>query len=445
MKIFYLIILFLLAVASSYPQYNQSDSTSVLSIFPDSTLVVDSIIIVGNKTTKPFVILREMLLHSGDLISKEAVEYDKDRIYSLQLFNSVEIRLETIQPPKTNLIVEVNERWYIYPFPVWGIKDRDWKKFYYGLGIINTNFRGRNEKISATGTFGYEPSFNIYYRNPQINYSRDVFLETSLSYSRAENKSRTAKYLSGDYHQHFISMFTTLGKRVGNFNSFSASAGYQIVILSENRYGRLLNPWGKDAYPVFSLGYRYDTRDLNDYSFSGTLINFQVSKYGLFQPNINYWRYSLDYRRFIPMLPRLVLAARTFTSVSGGGRIPNYNHLYLGYSERIRGHYSELYEGEKIIGASAELRYIILRPRYFSLDGVFMPEFSVWKFGVVAALFGDAGTTWYKQNHLALNNFVKGYGAGLHFILPYGFVLRTEYAFNEYRDGEFIFDLSATF
>ena len=445
MKIFYLFILFFLAAAPSYVQNNQSDSIYVPSIFPDSTLVVDSIKIVGNKITKPFVIFREMSLQPGDLITKEGVEYDKNRIYSLQLFNSVEIRLEPIQPPKTNLIIEVSERWYIYPFPVWGIKDRDWKKFYYGFGIMNTNFRGRNEKISATGTLGYEPSFNIYYRNPQINYSQDVFLETSIGYSRAENKSRTAKYLSGDYHQHFISLFLTLGKRSGNFHSFSASAGYQIVILSENRYGRLLNPWGKDAYPVFSLGYRFDTRDLNDYSLSGTLVNIQVSKFGLFQPNIKYWRYSLDYRRFIPMLPRIVLAARTFTSVSRGGIIPNYNHLYFGYNERIRGHYSELYEGENIIGASTELRFIILKPRYISIDGILMPEFSVWKFGIVAAVFGDAGTTWYRQNHLALNNFIKGYGAGLHFILPYGFVLRTEYAFNEQRIGQFIFDLSAAF
>jgi outer membrane protein assembly factor BamA len=444
MKIFFLTLLFLTGVIFGSAQNSGTDSLPQPSYiqFSDSTLIVDNIVIVGNKVTKSFVILREMSLLPGSRVTKEAIEYDKKRIYSLQLFNSVEIHINPSEFSNVTLIVEVKERWYIYPFPIWGIKDRDWKKFYFGLGLMNTNFRGRNEKIYAIGTLGYEPSFSIYYRNPEIDYSKDVFLETSMGYVRGENKS---KNFNGNYRQHFISFSLTLGKRFGNFHTFSTTAAYQIVKVSEYKYGRVLNPWGKDAYPILSAGYRYDTRDLNDYTLSGTFINVQVSKYGLFQPNIDYWRYNIDYRRFIPMFPRLVFAARAFTNTAGGGKIPIYNHLYLGYSERIRGHYSELYEGENIFGTSGELRFIILEPKYINLDGVFMSEFSVWKFGIAAALFGDAGTTWYRNYPFALHNFIKGYGAGLHFILPYGFVLRTEYALNEYRAGEFIFDLTAAF
>jgi outer membrane protein assembly factor BamA len=447
MKKFSSILLFSFIVYQAFSQHYQPDSIPYppQSLFPDSTLVLDSIIIVGNKTTKPYVILREMSVRPGDFIMQETIEYDKKRIYSLQLFNSVEIYIEPTELPKTNLIVVVNERWYIYPIPIFGIKDRDWGKFFYGIGLMNTNFRGRNEKVYVTGTLGYEPTFNVYYKNPEISNSKDLILETSFGYSRGENKSRVAKYMSGDYWQHFISLSVSLGKRFGNFHTLYGTAAYQIVKVSEARFGRLLNPWSQDAYPVLAIGYRYDTRDLNDYTLSGTFLNIQASKYGLFLPNIDYWRYNLDYRRFIPMIPHIVLAVRSFTNISGGGNIPNYNHLYFGYNERIRGHFSELYEGENIFGASGELRLIILEPRYISFDGIFMPEFSVWKFGIAAALFGDAGTTWYRRQPFALDNLIKGYGGGLHFMLPYGFVFRAEYALNEYRKGEFIFDLTAAF
>jgi outer membrane protein assembly factor BamA len=446
-KFFLLIILLVITTTLCLSQDANPDSATVpsYSIFPDSSLVVDSILIVGNKTTKAYVILREMTLKQGDLITQETVEYDKNRIYSLQLFNSVEIRVAPTNLPKTNLIIEVTERWYIYPYPIFGIKERDWNKLYYGLGVMNMNFRGRNEKIYAAGTLGYEPSFNIYYRNPEIDYSKDIFLEISLGYSRIENKSLIAKSFSGNYSQHFITTSLTLGKRIGNHHTIYGTTSYQMVKVSEKRFGRLLNPWGQDAYPVLSAGYKYDTRDLNDYTLSGTLFNLQASKFGLFQPHINYLRYNLDYRRFIHLFPRCIIALRAFGAISAGERIPIYNHVYFGYNDRIRGHFSEVSEGENIFGTSGELRFVLLEPTYIKLNGTIFPEFSVWKFGIVAALFGDAGKTWYRREPTSANNLVKGYGAGLHFILPYGYVLRTEYAFNEYREGEFIFDLTASF
>jgi len=93
---------------------------------------------------------------------------------------------------------------------------------------------------------------------------------------------------------------------------------------------------------------------------------------------------------------------------------------------------------------SSELHFTILPTRYFFVG--FLPqEFGVWKFGIVAAAFGDAGTVWFRNAPLAYDNVVKGYGVGLHFLLPYSAVLRTEYAWNEARRGQFIIDAGAAF
>ncbi|MFN3694152.1 MAG: hypothetical protein ACK4UV_04010, partial [Ignavibacterium sp.] len=60
-------------------------------------------------------------------------------------------------------------------------------------------------------------------------------------------------------------------------------------------------------------------------------------------------------------------------------------------------------------------------------------------------LFGDAGTTLYKNQSLSLNRFKSGYGLGLTFlVLPYN-LLRIEYAFDNFGKTEWIFDLGVAF
>ena len=86
---------------------------------------------------------------------------------------------------------------------------------------------------------------------------------------------------------------------------------------------------------------------------------------------------------------------------------------------------------------------MILAPIYFTV-GWLPAEFSVWRFGIVAALFADAGTVWFRGEPLAIDRLIKGYGVGLHFLLPYSIVLRTEYALNEIRRGEFIVDIGSS-
>ena len=61
--------------------------------YPDSVFIVGEIVITGNTETKAFVILREMTLHPGSPITRQAIEYDENRIYSLGLFNQVQIRV----------------------------------------------------------------------------------------------------------------------------------------------------------------------------------------------------------------------------------------------------------------------------------------------------------------------------------------------------------------
>jgi len=105
---------------------------------------VDSITIIGNEITEPEIILRELTFKTGDIVTEENLEYNKDRIYSLGIFTRVDL-LINIEDNLNKLIIYVEESWYIYPIPFAELKDKDWDKISYGINLILFSTLGHPE------------------------------------------------------------------------------------------------------------------------------------------------------------------------------------------------------------------------------------------------------------------------------------------------------------
>ncbi|MBI5216136.1 MAG: BamA/TamA family outer membrane protein [Ignavibacteriae bacterium] len=416
------------------------DSTTYT--FPDSSFRLGEVSVFGNEDTKSFVILREMTIKQDSLITHEGVEYDRNRIYSLGLFNKVEMEVEPVSAVKANLNITVHERWFIYPYPIFGLRDRDWSKIYYGAGLAHTNFRGRNEKVFGSFALGYDPWVALSYRNPFLEESGTHFLEGRLVYNKVRNKSVQLQQQHGDFdEQHFL-FSATVGKRLGTMHTVWVNLGYRIVDIPENLFSG--NQSGKNRFLQGSVGYTYDTRDLHEYPGFGTYTGISITKFGVPSTTIDFTHFNADYRRYIPLSSEFVLTARAFGVLTAGDEKPVYEHVYFGYGERLRGHFREVIEGENLFGVSTELHYTVLEPTYIKAE--FLPkEFSLWRFGITAAAFADAGTVWFREQPAVPTPLPSGYGAGLHFLLPYSFVVRTEIAWNEFGKSEFIIDLGASF
>lgn len=424
----------------SFPQAGQPPPPAL----PDSVYSVDSTIIFGNSVTKDFVILREMSLRPGSLITSGLIQYDESRIYSLGLFNQVIIHVQPTTEKKADLLIEVSERWYIFPFPMIGIKDRDWKKLYYGAGLLHSNFRGRNEKLYGMFVLGYDPSGEIWYRNPFLSGDGSYSLDAKIAYSEVRNKSIQAKSEEGNFDEEHIYSAVGLGKRFGVHHMLWMTGGFEYVRVSSYREGRTVSESGIDRFPFLGLSYTYDSRDLIEYPASGSFVRLAATKYGVPSSDLDMVRYATDFRRFEPLAKNITLGGRFFTNFAAGSGTPSYNRVYFGYTERIRGHFNEVSEGENLIGLTAELHYQLFEPVYVRMR--FLPQqFSVLRFGMVVALFGDAGTVWFRGVDPSLGGFKRGYGGGLHFLLPYSMVLRADYGWNEFRKGEFILDLGSSF
>lgn len=435
---------FLILFLNSYLLAQIPDSVSTRIYYP---FIVDSIRISGNDQTEDFIILRELTFSKGDTLSREEVFYNRERVYSLGLFAHVYI--SPVVENSINIIdIIVDERWYIYPIPFVNIKERDWKKLSYGIFLRIDNFRGRNEQISAIASFGYDPSFALNYFNPNLIGKEDFFLKSGFLYSNINNKSLTAELIYGEpFKQKFFRPYLLFGKRLLLFHKLYASLAFNYY--ETDKYFDGINVSGEriDRFPEVQLGYEFDSRDLIQFPREGIFAQASYSFKGIGFNSIDYKVARVDFREYRKIIGKLFSKWRFSARYTFGDKIPFYDYSILGLDERIRGYFTRKSEGNHFYFTSLEFFYPIIEELNIDLDFIpIIPEQLLkYRVALYTQLFGDAGTTLYKNQVISLNRFQSGYGLGITFlVLPYN-LLRIEYAFDNFGKTEWIFDLGVAF
>ncbi|MGA3287218.1 MAG: POTRA domain-containing protein [Bacteroidota bacterium] len=406
----------------------------------DSILIVDDIQILGNHTTKEYVILREMSIHPGDTLTQEAIERDRNNIYNLGLFNKVDVEY-SVRQNIASIFVIVSERWYFIPYPILGMKYRDPSKLYYGAGVMHQNFRGRNEKVYASFGFGYDRWSMLNYQNPKVTDNDDIYFSGAFAVQKVHNLGSSY----GEYENSNIFLNGTIGKRFGLYQTFFGTAGYEVWQVNEPQLNRTVSSSGRDAFLTASVQYRYDTRDNREYTTDGSLISLGIGKSGFGESEMNLTGCAYDIRQFFGFNSGSSIGVRTIGSFTWGGVIPPYRHVFFGYDERIRGYFYKTLEAENRIGMNAELRLPILTPRYLEIEAFGIPQFQKLRYGLYFAIFADAGKLWSRHQVLSEQPWYSGVGAGFQFLLPYAFNIQTGAAVNNLGTTEGFIDFDTSF
>ncbi|MCX6137366.1 MAG: BamA/TamA family outer membrane protein, partial [Ignavibacteriales bacterium] len=272
-----------------------------------------------------------------------------------------------------------------------------------------------------------------------------MYLNVRVQYAVTKNRSILSQGVGNNFDERRAGADITLGKRLTLYSRLFATAEYWELSVSDNSAGRTMSADGTDRFLSLSLGYRYDTRDLNEYPRQGSLLNFTISKIGMPGGTVDFERYSLDVRQFVVAADYAGIAGRFYSSIASGGVVPNYAHAYLGYGDKIRGHYNTTVEGDNIAGATVEFHLPIISPRYVRFEEVPIEQFRTIRYALYGALFADAGNVWYRLQPFSIGQTLSGFGAGLHCLISYSVVLRLEYAIDaqNLRNREFILDLGA--
>lgn len=420
---------------------------------PDSLLIedtesiqIDSIKISGNEKTEEFIILRELTFKNGDIVTGKILRFNRERVYSLRLFNRVEFIINNAL--KINILeIHVYESWYLYPLPFVKADNGDLEKATYGINLLYQNFRGRNETVRALVGFGYDPVYSIFYDNPALFFENDIGISAGIAYSKINNRSAFAKNIIGDDFQYKnFSQSISINKRINQFNIIFFSVGFNYMEIPYPDKGITASDRSIDRLLHLGISYMYDSRDLKQYSRNGLYTFFNLTHKGFGINGISYNNFEIDFREYRSIIGELSGKWRFNYRKTFGKFVPFYDYSYLGYHERVRGHMNDIREGKGYLLTSVELSYPVVKEWNVSLKLPLLPRsLTSARIGIYFNGFIDAGDTFNDRHTFSINHFYSGYGFGITFLfLPYN-AIRFEYALNELGQGELIIGTGFSF
>ncbi|MGC8654214.1 MAG: BamA/TamA family outer membrane protein, partial [Candidatus Kryptoniota bacterium] len=398
----------------------------------------------GNKVTKSWVIQKLLGFSHGDSVTPADLAAATQKLYKSDLFSSVSVHAERLVGDEADVVIEVKEKWYIYPFPVIGLRDRDWKKFYGGLGIRDNNFLGRNEKLTFEFALGYDPFVNVTFISPWVGNSHNYLLTLRGNISRG----RLSLIESQDYASNLDNLYgdasVSLTRLFGSTITASGMLAYNYVLNKSTGNTTTVSVTGRDVFASAGINMIFDTRNVKWFPTRGDFISIGFNKYGLGESQVNFARFELDARKFISISPSVSFAARIHGNIAEGPTIPPYYDVFIGYGERIRGMFSTIQEGQSMIGSNLEMRFLLLRDVPLDFPFGLAANSNPIKLEIYWSFFGDAGETYKKGDVPSYNRLLYGYGGGLTFVMPFNLVAQLAIARGKGRNLETILVLGAT-
>ncbi len=441
---------FFIAVLSIFVLSQKQFFAQTFPQVDSSKFVVGQIKIFGNEKTKDFVILDELPFSSGDTITVKDLEYAKERIYSLKLFNFVDLVTDKKNPRR--IIIIVKEAWYIFPIPFLDFRKNSIKYSNYGIALLWKNFRGRNETITAALSLGFDPNFYLSYFNPNF-IARKLRFSIAGGLVSVSNKSVYFRnnFSQEDFssHSHFFTL--GLGKRLALDKTLDLFFSFRRFSL-DKPYAPDYFMTGTDYENSFSINLngKIDTRNLKLNASEGYYLSVNLG-YNYYFKNLSRNGksasspvFSFDFRNYVSTGNFGIFRARIKGSyLPNGENVSYYDRAFLGYTTYVRGHAFDKCEGYHYFLANAEYAISLIKNLRFSVDTSVLPtSLTSTRFGAELVFFFDAGKTFEDNFNVKIP---YGYGVGLNLLfLPYSAV-RFEFAWDEQGKWEFLFGTGFNF
>lgn len=448
----------------------QVDSAINKALLSDSTgkLVVQDIIINGNRKTKKYIILREIPFHNGDSIAVGALGNELERarqlVYNTTLFHEVKFAVQHLTGNAVNVLVTVKERWYIYPLPQFQLVDRnlnEWIKVYhasldrvnYGAKFIHYNLSGRRDQLRVYLLNGYSRNISFSYTAPYSNAKLTEGFTVGAGYTQ----NREIAYKTTYNNKILFYPPDSLKKGTGDFvrNNFFVTAGYvirrgyytrHIFNLSYNYFkvaDSVIHPKYNPHYfnagstsksfPELSYAYQYTNVNNVAYPLTGTAFSGVITKRGLgFEKGVNLFQLEVSYNKFIALGRNWYASA----FLNGKLKLP-FEQAYI--NQRGMG-YGDIYlrglEYYVIDGVATALARQTLKKKLFSFNvpvPFHLKALPKIPFTIFAKTFGDIGYTYSKKDYRGYfnNRFLYSGGFGIDILTLYDINLRLEYSFNQ--------------
>jgi outer membrane protein assembly factor BamA len=182
------------------PVVAPTDTLVRVSTCPGLKVRLSAILFAGNNRTRERTLRAELDFHEGDSLTvadlASRLEVNRRRLFNLQLFHAVLAQASCGGTGQLTVLFSVQERWYILPTPIlslgedfnrWRTRTDRWHRIDYGLHLVDTNFRGRAEQLTANIQLGFNRKYELFYEAPGLGRRRRVGAGLAISYYQSRN------------------------------------------------------------------------------------------------------------------------------------------------------------------------------------------------------------------------------------------------------------------
>jgi outer membrane protein assembly factor BamA len=459
MSSFFLKIAFtlLLIIRSSSVSFSQENNIE------NDFVVVLEFKIIGNKTTKESIIIREIPLTIGDTLLSDAIETLAKTIQSnlinTSLFNFVEVAPVYFNAKSISLYITVEERWYWWPIPIFQIEEtninswwqlKDFSKVSYGMFLAKENFRGKKQKVILLLQNGYSEKIGIKYMAPFVNKKKTSGLGFAIDFGRnhevfyAVKNNKRNYYRSDDgYVQKELIAKFNYAFRPKLYFKHQVNFEYNYISVSDTivSYNPTYLVENKNNMQFFTLSYKVkkDKRDNKNYPNKGAYYDFSIHKsgFGILDQSLHSFFVTTHLKKFWELFPKIYLSGSlklkyTFQDA------PFYLLRGLGEgNDLVRGYELYVVNGEHFGVFKSQLRYGLLENKTFNFKALRANKFNKVPLSIYFGSYFDFGyvdsknisTFGYLENEVML-----GGGFSLDFVSYYDMVLRTEFSINRFNE-----------
>ena len=194
----------------------------ILPIIPKYT---NQINIVGNSRTLDHVIRRELEIIEGDALYDSQIHTIRDKLISLNLFESVELKKDEIDENKINLIIEVEEK-QTGTFNA-GVSVGTLDGFSVVTGLRERNFYGTGRSVDVLLNTSDDRNQFKFITTDRLSYQNDADISFSLNYKQEDFSTASS------YKVDTFSSGVGIGYRINNNLYHNIDLEYALKIMKD--------------------------------------------------------------------------------------------------------------------------------------------------------------------------------------------------------------------
>jgi len=440
------------------PLSHSVNSDSRINDQSPAPFVIRTITITGNRKTRAPIILRELPFRPGDHFQLQQLvikfEAARRQLMNTTLFHEVTVALKSFDGYNVDILIDVKERWYIFPLPYFKIVDRNinqWivqhnaslSRVNYGVKLMYNNVTGNNDKLNVWLMSGYTKQISMNYdrlyfdkkmkwggkigvslgKNREVNYNtinnKEVFLKDTNNFIRSffrTNLELTYRRATKTRHRFGIG-FTE--ERVQD----------TIVKLNPDYFTSGRN---RIRFPEIYYTMNFYDLDYIPYPLGGFESQVTVTKKG-FDRIMNVWQLDVSTGNYWQIFPKTYFSVNTISTLKLPFKQPFFNSRLMGYGEM----FMQGYEYYVIDGVAGSCLKTTFSRRLFGfkipLPHTRAQTISNVPFRIFGRIYSNAGYVYNPNPGLNyLNNrLLFSGGIGLDVVTIYDVSIKLDWSFNQ--------------